>query len=93
MCGRLNDPTLTAVLQELKRSVDLVVVDAQPVAASDARVAVATSPCEVDMVLVVRNVQTTPEDTCLSTAARLRAMGVRAVGIVENFTPAEKAAV
>jgi Mrp family chromosome partitioning ATPase len=42
---------------------------------------------------VVRNVQTTPEDTCLSTAARLRAMGVRAVGIVENFTPAEKAAV
>jgi Mrp family chromosome partitioning ATPase len=91
--GRLDDPTLTLVLQELKRSFDLVVVDAQPVAASDARVAEATSPCEVDMVLVVRNIQTTPQDACLSTVARLRAMGVRAVGVVENFIVAEEAAV
>ena len=45
------------------------------------------------MVLVVRNIQTTPQDTCLSTVARLRAMGVRAVGIVENFTPVDEAAV
>ena len=93
LSGRLDDPTLTSVLQELKRSFDLVVVDTQPVAAGDARVAVATCPCEVDMVLVVRNVQTTPEDKCLASVGSLRAMGVRAVGIVENFTPAEESAV
>jgi Mrp family chromosome partitioning ATPase len=47
----------------------------------------------VDMVVVVRNIQTTSQNSCLSTVARLRAMGVRAVGIVENFAPADEAAV
>jgi Mrp family chromosome partitioning ATPase len=93
LSGRLDDPTLTGVLRELKRSFDLVVVDTQPVAAGDTRVAVATCPCEVDMVVVVRNIQTTSQNSCLSTVARLRAMGVRAVGIVENFAPADEAAV
>ena len=40
------------------------------------------------MAVLVRNVQATPQDECLSAVARLRAMGVRAVGIVENFAPA-----
>jgi Mrp family chromosome partitioning ATPase len=93
LSGRLDDPTLTAVLQELKRAFDLVVVDTQPVVAGDAPMAAATGPCEVDMALVVRNIQTTPEARCLATVVRLRAMGVRAVGIVENFTQAEEAAV
>jgi Mrp family chromosome partitioning ATPase len=93
LSGRLDDPTLTGVLQELKRAFDLVVVDTQPVTEGDTRVAAATGPCEVDMVLVVRNVQTTAPETCLSRVARLRAMGIRAVGLVENFAPAEEAAV
>lgn len=93
LSGRLDDPTLTGVLQELKGAFDLVVVDTQPVAEGDPRVAAATCPCEVDMVLVVRNVQTTPPEACLKSVMRLRGMGVRAVGIVENFAPAEEAAV
>jgi Mrp family chromosome partitioning ATPase len=89
LSGRLDDPTLSDVLRELKRSFDLVIVDAQPVTARDLRVAAATCACEVDMALVVRNIQTTSPDRCLSSVARLRAMGVRAVGLVENFAPVD----
>jgi Mrp family chromosome partitioning ATPase len=93
LSGRLDDPVLTDVLHELKSAFDLIVIDAPPVTAGDMYVAGAPSACEVDMVLVVRNVQATRPDACLSSVARLRALGVRAVGIVENFTLAHAVAV
>ncbi len=88
LSGRLDDPLLSEVLYELKRHFDLVVVDTPPLPAESAVVSAIPLPCAVDMAVLVRNVQATPQDECLSAVARLRAMGVRAVGIVENFAPA-----
>ena len=88
LSGRLDDPLLSEVLQELKRHFDLVVVDTPPLPAESAVISAIPLPCAVDMAVLVRNVQATPQDECLSAVTRLRAMGVRAVGIVENFAPA-----
>ncbi|MHB9064656.1 MAG: tyrosine-protein kinase family protein [Pirellulaceae bacterium] len=88
LSGRLDDPLLIDVLQELKQHFDLVVVDTQPLVAESVGASAVPLPCAVDMAVLVRNVQTTTQDECLSSVARLRAMGVRAVGIVENFAPA-----
>jgi Mrp family chromosome partitioning ATPase len=91
LSGRLDDPLLGEVLQELKQYFDLVVIDTQPLQAEPASVAAVSRPCEVDMAVLVRNVQATSQDECLSAVVRLRAMGIRTVGIVENFAPAEEA--
>ncbi len=92
LTGRLDDPALTCVLKELQQAFDLVVVDARPVLECPVSGATAPGAGMVDMVLVVRNVQGTTPEVCLSAVGPVRAMGVRAVGIVENFVPAEEAA-
>jgi len=89
LSGWLDDPTLCDVVRELKQSFDLVIIDAQPVTECGPRVAPSVGAGEVDMVLMVRNVHTTPTDACLAGVARLRETGVRAVGIVENFAAAQ----
>ncbi|MHB8969065.1 MAG: tyrosine-protein kinase family protein [Pirellulaceae bacterium] len=96
LSGRLDDSLLGEVLQELKQHFDLVVIDTQPLPAEAVAVVAVplprvTRPCAVDMAVLVRNVQTTPQDECLAAVAGLRAMGVRTVGIVENFSPAVEA--
>ncbi len=85
LSGRWDDPALTAALQELQHAFDLIVLDTPPVAAGGLSPAPVSGACQVDMALVVRDIRTTAEDTCLAAVARVRAMGVRAVGIVENF--------
>ena len=82
---RLDDPTLSDAVQKLKAHFDLIVVDTQPLQLNASRVPAVPLPCEVDLAVLVRNTQTTPMDDCLAAAAHVRSMGVRAIGIAENF--------
>ncbi|NLX56891.1 MAG: hypothetical protein GXY58_17435 [Planctomycetaceae bacterium] len=85
LSGRWDDPALTTVLQKLQHAFDLIVLDTLPVAARVPSPAPVSGACQVDMALVVRDIRTTAEVTCLAAVTRVRSMGVRAVGIVENF--------
>jgi Mrp family chromosome partitioning ATPase len=76
---------LSTTLAELREHYDLVIVDLPPVGADQALGELTGEVGPVDMALVVRNVQATPQDQCLTSVAALRCMGVRAVGVIENF--------
>jgi Mrp family chromosome partitioning ATPase len=85
LSARLDDPTLSDTVQRLKAHFDLIVVDTQPLQLNAARVPAVPLPCEVDLAVLVRNTQTSSMDDCLRAATHVRSMGVRAIGIAENF--------
>ncbi|MCU0960179.1 MAG: P-loop NTPase [Pirellulaceae bacterium] len=76
---------VTNLLRDLQRCFDLVIVDAPEVACLTAAHGVERDAGAVDMAVLVRDAQRTAREECLAAAARLRQLGVRAVGIVENF--------
>ncbi len=87
----VQDQVLARTLGELSRYFDLVVVDLPPTAALPKGRGSADLPCPIDMAVVIRNVQTTPQDLTLTTVSTLRNLGVRAVGVIENFAPSHGA--
>jgi len=88
----LDDNALTWLLGELRPHFDLIVLDMPPVHSWPSAVSDAEPPCLVDMAVMVRNVRTTTRENVLTTVAQLRKTGLRAIGIVENLSPPEKAA-
>ncbi len=87
----VRDQVLVRTLGEMSRFFDLVVVDLPPTSALSAGPGAADLPCCIDMAVVVRNLQTTAQDQTLATVSTLRNLGVRAVGIIENFAPSRDA--
>ncbi len=87
------DRMLTRTLRELSRCFDLIVVDLPPFPSQSGMDRPADTICPIDMAVVVRHVQVTPQDEALATVSALRKLGVRAVGIIENFAPCESAVV
>jgi Mrp family chromosome partitioning ATPase len=81
------DALLSSTLSDLREHFDLVIVDLPPVGAERSPVDTTGEIGPVDMALVVRSVQATGQDECLASVTALRGMGVRAVGVIENFTP------
>lgn len=79
------DQWLVNTLQALREYFDLVVVDMAPIGKLEITSQQANSNCPIDMAVVLRNVLETSEDRCLNTVTTLRAFGVQAVGIIENF--------
>ena len=82
-----QDQILARTLSDLSRYFDLVVVDLPPASALPPDRGSTDLPCPIDMAVVIRNVQTTPQDRTLTTVSTLRHLGVRAVGVIENFAP------
>lgn len=86
------DQPLLQVLAELKQHFDLVIIDLPPAGdTGEPSAREAQTACPVDMAVVVRNVRETSVDQCLTTVAFLRRVGVRAVGVIENFIESERA--
>jgi Mrp family chromosome partitioning ATPase len=83
----LVDPHVNYGVRALADAFDLVILDAGPVAAGMAKFA-GGSDCPVNAVLVVRDVRRTSEAETVATASRLKALGIPAIGIAENFLPA-----
>lgn len=81
---RMVDVPLIRLLSDLRERFDLVIVDMGPLGESP-RPIEAVLPCPVDMALVIRNVTETPREESLAAVSALRAWGVRAVGVIENF--------
>ncbi len=81
------DEVLLASVRELGKHFDLVVVDLPPVALGNMPGKGVLEPCPIDMVVVMRNVRATSQEQTMATVSSLRRLGVRAVGVVENFTP------
>lgn len=71
---------------QLQRHFDLVIVDLPPMNAWSHRDNQPDVPCGIDMAVVVRSVSVTAVDRLLLGVARLRSMGICAVGVVENFS-------
>lgn len=84
----LDDPRVTTFVQQLTDYFDLVVVDMGPVGSSERRMFEAGVRCPVDAAIVVRDLRVTDEENEYAIGARLRAAGVKSVGIVENFARA-----
>jgi Mrp family chromosome partitioning ATPase len=82
--ARVVDVPLIRLLSDLRERFELVIVDMGPLGESP-RPIEAVLPCPVDMALVIRNVTATPREESLAAVAALRAWGVRAVGVIENF--------
>jgi hypothetical protein len=59
-----------------------------PVGSSERRMFEAGVRCPVDAAIVVRDLRVTGEESEYAIGARLRAAGVKSVGIVENFARA-----
>jgi Mrp family chromosome partitioning ATPase len=79
----LTQPLLT-VLEELTGHFDLVIVDLPPLE-MDQPNETPISPCPIDMAVVARHVRCTSPEQAMAAAAALRSLGVRAVGVIENF--------
>ena len=87
--GSMNNVALHNALDQIRDAFDLIVVDMPPVGDGHGQAIDTQGPCRVDMAVIVRNVRATSQEDTLASVARLRAMGVRAVGIVENFAMAK----
>jgi Mrp family chromosome partitioning ATPase len=85
LAAQLDARLLSTVLSDLQRCFDLVIVDAPEIENLVAETLLGGGAAAVDMAVLVRDAQRTTRDDCLAAAARLRPLGVRAVGIVENF--------
>ncbi|MFM2096751.1 MAG: hypothetical protein RIS70_3875, partial [Planctomycetota bacterium] len=84
----LDDARVTTFVQQLTDYFDLIVVDMGPVGSSERRMFEAGVRCPVDAAIVVRDLRVTGEESEYAIGARLRAAGVKSVGIVENFARA-----
>lgn len=97
----ISSSLLARMLNELKQNFDLVVVDLPPADSVDAMgseaivetASTSLTSCPIDMAVVVRNVQETSPEQCLSGVSLLRGLGVPAVGVIENCTQSGDVAV
>jgi Mrp family chromosome partitioning ATPase len=79
-------------LAEISQNFDLLVLDVGPLTSEACRLLSHHQECAVNAAIVVRDLRKTSEHKTLDVVARLRTLGVRAVGIAENYTSPEAAA-
>ena len=82
----LTDPRVSAILRQLGADFDLLIIDAG-VTPDDVAMFEGNGDCPVNAALVVRDLRRTSEAETLATAAKLKSLGIEAIGIAENFTP------
>lgn len=85
---QLHDPRVTSFIHELGDMFDLVIIDMGPLGGLERRMFEAGNHCPIDAAIIVRDLRATSEDGEYAIGARLRAAGVKSVGIVENFARA-----
>ena len=82
----MRDPSLVNVLGMLRSFFDLVIVDLSPIGPHESSKKAMFGTCPIDLAVVVRNIQATSTEQTLKTVTALRSIGVKAVGVIENFT-------
>lgn len=82
---RLDSDVTNGVLGQAGEVFDLVLVDIGSPCDDGRNCFQAGDSCPLDAAIVVRDVRTTSEEETLESVSRLRALGIDAVGIAENF--------
>ncbi len=86
----LADPRVTATLRAATATFELVIVDLGPLAAAEEPLFPADEACPFDAAIVVRDLRWAATAESESVGEQLYAAGVEAVGVAENFAPAEE---
>lgn len=86
----LADPRVTATLRAAAATFELVIVDLGPLATADEPLFPADEACPFDAAIVVRDLRWASAAESEGVGERLYAAGVEAVGVAENFAPAEE---
>lgn len=89
----LADKRVSALIRTVSETHDLVIVDLAPMSGGSEPVFAADEAPPFDAVIVLRDLRyATPSET-QAIGLRLHEAGIEAIGIAENFVPAEKARV
>ncbi len=81
------------VFDEIAVNYDLLILDLGPLTNEACHLLNRNGVCGVNAAIVVRDMRKTSEGSTLGVAARLRDLGVQAVGIAENYSAARTVAV
>jgi Mrp family chromosome partitioning ATPase len=85
--------TSPELLRQISSAFDITIVDLGPLAATAPRILGRGAQCAASAAIVVRDVRQTSEESTLIVVARLRMLGLQAVGIAENFGRVHRASV
>ena len=88
----LADPRVTATLRAAAATFELVIVDLGPLASGEDKLFPAGEKCPFDAAIVVRDLRYASTAESEGIGERLYAAGIEAVGVAENFVPAEETA-
>lgn len=80
------------VLQEISAHYDLLILDLGPLSAESAYLWAPDAPSIVDAAIVVRDCRQTTEADTVAVVAKLKSMGVQAVGVAENYAASLRSA-
>jgi Mrp family chromosome partitioning ATPase len=86
----LADPRVTATLRAAAATFELVIVDLGPLATAEDQLFPADEACPFDAAIVVRDLRWASAAESEGVGERLYAAGVEAVGVAENFAPADE---
>ena len=87
----LADRRVAATIRAVAAEFDLVIVDCGPVPAGAGPLFPVGESAPFDAAIVLRDMRAASAEDCLAVGARLHQAGIEAVGIAENFVPAENA--
>jgi Mrp family chromosome partitioning ATPase len=89
----LADKRVSAIVRAVAQSHDLVIIDLGPLPGGGDPIFASDEPAPLDAAIVLRDLRyATPAET-KAIGERLHASGVEAIGIAENFVPAQQASV
>jgi Mrp family chromosome partitioning ATPase len=89
----LADKRVSAIIRAVAQSHDLVIIDLGPLPGGGDPIFASDEPAPLDAAIVLRDLRyATPAET-KAIGERLHASGVEAIGIAENFVPAQQASV
>lgn len=89
----LADKRVSAIIRAVAQTHDLVIIDLGPLPGGSDPIFASDEPAPLDAAIVLRDLRYASPAETQAIGERLHASGVEAIGIAENFVPAQQASV